>query len=453
MNDNQNQNNNQSDPMDDQYKNTLDDEKEVEETSTETPKPTTDRTDNKVQSSEHVEDTPSEQKRQPRPKKRHVGLSAIIGGVSGGLIACITVLVLISNQIISVGEPTDDTTTSESEQTESEQVISSQVSDDSEVNSSIEETTQAVVGVSSLQQKNIWEPNEETGTGSGIIYKKDGDKAYVVTNQHVVAQAEDVQVTLSDDEKVPAKVLGADELADLAILEIDGSNIDTVATLGSSDDTEVGETVIAIGNPLGMEFSNSLTKGIISGLNRSVNVDTNGDGQPDWITEVIQTDAAINPGNSGGALVNTDGEVIGINSMKVAQSAVEGIGFAIPIDTAKPIMDQLETDGQVARPFIGIVGASIEDVPVQYQENIDIPEDFDGGIVVANVEQGSPAAKAGLEQYDLITQINGEKINSFIDLRKHLYSEAEVGDTLTIEFYRNGESQETELELTERQAE
>ena len=191
-------------------------------------------------------------------------------------------------------------------------------------------------------------------------------------------------------------------------------------------------------------------QGIISGLNRSVPVDTNGDRQPDWVTEVIQTDAAINPGNSGGALVNLDGEIIGINSMKIAQNAVEGIGFAIPIDTAKPIMEQLETEGKVARPYIGISVASIEEVPLQYRKNVDIPENFDGGIIIANVEQGSPAAKANLQQYDILTKINGEKIESLIDLRKFLYSEAKVGETIEIEFYHSGEKQTSKIELTER---
>jgi len=385
-----------------------------------------------------------------KSQKRNLGISAIIGGLSGGLIAALTIVILLSSDIVSIGEsPAEETSQSDSS-SDTEEVISTNVSDDDNIDFSVDEATKAVVGVSRLQKANIWEPDQEAGTGSGIIYKKENDKAYVVTNHHVVAGAEDVQVTLSNEEKIPAKVLGSDELADLAVLEIDGSNVDTVAKLGTSEDIQVGETVVAIGNPLGMEFSNSLTKGIISGLNRSVPVDTNGDRQPDWVTEVIQTDAAINPGNSGGALVNLDGEIIGINSMKIAQNAVEGIGFAIPIDTAKPIMEQLETEGKVARPYIGISVASLEEVPLQYRRNIDIPEDFDGGIVIANVEQGSPAAKADLQQYDILSKINGEKIESLIDLRKYLYSEAKVGETIEIEFYHNGEKQTSNLELTER---
>ena len=397
------------------------------------------------------ETTNAKSKPKHKSQKRNLGISAIIGGLSGGLIAALTIVILLSNNIISIGDsPAEETNQSDSSSSDTEQVISTNVSDEDNIDFSVDEATKAVVGVSRLQRTNIWEPDQEAGTGSGIIYKNENDKAYVVTNHHVVAGAEDVQVTLSNEEKVPAKVLGSDELADLAVLEINGSNIDTVAKLGTSEEIQVGETVVAIGNPLGMEFSNSLTKGIISGLNRSVPVDTNGDRQPDWVTEVIQTDAAINPGNSGGALVNLDGEVIGINSMKIAQNAVEGIGFAIPIDTAKPIMEQLETEGKVARPYIGISVASIEEVPLQYRKNIDIPENFDGGVVIANVEQGSPAAKANLQQYDILTKINGEKIESLIDLRKLLYSEAKVGETIEIEFYHNGEKQTSKIELTER---
>src|SRR5699024_2268220 len=178
-----------------------------------------------------------------------------------------------------------------------------------------------------------------------------------------------------------------------------------------------------------------------------------GDGQPDWVTEVIQTDAAINPGNSGGALVNSDGKVIGINSMKIAQTAVEGIGFAIPLDTAMPIIEQLETEGSVARPSIGISTASINQVPPQYRNQIQLPEDVEGGMVIAQVETGSPAASANLQQFDVITKINGNEITSLIDLRQYLYNEAEIGETVELEVYRNGEAQTVSLELVEREQE
>lgn len=400
---------------------------------------------NQTEKEHHVPNPPKKHKR----KKRHIGISALIGGLTGGIIATLTVLLLFSNQIISFDD-TAPASQSESAQQSDSRPVSINVSDDDNLSTDVEETSKAIVGVSRLQKANIWEPNQETGTGSGIIYKKEEGKAYVVTNHHVVDGAEELEITLNNDETIPAKVLGSDELADLAVLEIDGSKIDTVAKLGSSEDLNVGETVIAIGNPLGLEFSNSLTKGIVSGVNRSVSVDTTGDRQPDWTTEVIQTDAAINPGNSGGALVNTQGEVIGINSMKIAQQAVEGIGFAIPIDSAKPLMEQLENDGEIARPYVGISAAALEEVPPAYQENIALPKDVKRGLVIANVETGSPADKAGLQQFDVITKINGEDVTSFLDLRKFLYDKANIGEKIKINFYRNGEKETANLELTKR---
>src|SRR5699024_7597822 len=188
----------------------------------------------------------------------------------------------------------------------------------------------------------------------------------------------------------------------------------------------------------------------ISGLNRSVPIDVTGDHQPDWTTEVIQTDAAINPGNSGGALVDKEGNVIGINSMKIAQQAVEGIGFAIPIDTAQPIIEQLEKKGKVDRPYIGIAMASLDQVPAEFQEKIILPKDVEAGVVIANVESTSPADKAGLEQFYISTHINAQPVTSLLDFRKYLYSETAIGDTTTLDIYRTGKQQTIDLTFSER---
>lgn len=377
-------------------------------------------------------------------KKSRRGFSAVAGGLIGGIVAAVIVTLLFTSNIIPLNNQADNAAV---ETTAPANIIKNLSSDDAHVSTNIEEVSKAVVGVVNLQQHSIWTGNEEAGTGSGIIYKKEDGKAYVVTNQHVVANAENVEIVLSNDERLSAKVLGEDALTDLAVLEVDGTSIDTIAKLGDSSEIAIGETVLAIGNPLGLEFANTVTKGIISGLNRSIEVDTNRDGQADWITEVIQTDAAINPGNSGGALINGDGEVIGINSMKIAQSAVEGIGFAIPVDTALPIMEQLEIEGEITRPLIGITTASLHQVPPEYRYEINLPDDIKGGMVVANVEPGSPAETAGLQQFDVITKINGEAVTSILELRKHLYSEAEVGEALQIEYIRSGETHTTEIVL------
>lgn len=390
----------------------------------------------------------SPNKEKPKQKKKlknhSSGLSGFLGGLAGGIITAIIVAVLFMNNIIPVSQNTESSRT---EQNNTANIIQTLASDDANVSTNIEEVASAVVGVVNLQQRSVWTGDEEAGTGSGIIYKKENGKAYVVTNQHVVNGAENVEIVLDNDERIPATVLGQDALTDLAVLEVDGANIHTVAKLGTSEDIAVGETVLAIGNPLGLEFANTVTKGIISGLNRSVEVDTNSDGQADWVTEVLQTDAAINPGNSGGALVNADGEVIGINSMKIAQSAVEGIGFAIPVDTALPIMEQLETEGEITRPLIGISTAALYQVPPEYRYEINLPNNVEGGMVIANVEAGSPADQAGLQQFDVITKINDQEVTSILELRKYLYSETSIGEAIKIEYIRDGKVETTELVL------
>ncbi|WP_010529366.1 S1C family serine protease [Lentibacillus jeotgali] len=388
-----------------------------------------------------------------KPKRKKSG--NLLSGLAGGLISAIIVVLLFTTNIIpniDNNTSSDDGSSENNQSSETPEVTETIASDSANVASTMDEASKAVVGVTRMNQQSIWEQSEKSGTGSGIIYKKENGSAYVVTNHHVVDGAQEVQVVLNDKEHINAEVMGTDELSDLAVLKVDGSKVDTVANLGSSSDLKVGESVIAIGNPLGMEFANTLTKGIVSGLDRSVSMDTNGDRQPDWVTEVIQTDAAINPGNSGGALVNSDGKVIGINSMKIAQTAVEGIGFAIPIDTALPIMKQLENDESVARPYIGISTASVNQVPQQYRDQVQLPEDVEGGMVVAQVETGSPADNANLQQFDVITKINGNEIASLVDLREYLYKEAEIGESVELEIYRDGEKQTVSLELVERES-
>lgn len=392
---------------------------------------------------------------QPKPKQPKKGGRGFIGGFFGGIVSAIIVALLFTTNIIPLNNDNTGHVPASSHGDSSSDIVKTLATDDADEAADIDDASKAVVGVLNLQQQNVWDDSEEAGSGSGIIYKKENGKAYVVTNAHVVEGAKEVEVVLDGDEddQTKAKVLGTDSLTDLAVLEIDGKNIDTVANIGSSSDMKVGETVVAIGNPLGMDFANTVTKGIISGLNRSISIDTNGDGQPDWITEVIQTDAAINPGNSGGALVNTKGEVVGINSMKIARQEVEGIGFAIPVDAALPIMDQLEKDGEISRPFIGVSTASINQVPPQYQNQIQLPEDVEGGMVVADVQAGSAAEQAGLEQFDVITKINDEKITSVLELRKFLYSETNIGDKIEVEYYRDGKKQTASLELQEQEQE
>lgn len=367
-------------------------------------------------------------------------------GVVGGIVAAFIIVVLIANNLIPMFD--FNSSTSQTPLSESTETMSNDLTNDSEIKDiPIAEVSKAVVGVKNIRTLDPWTNTSQGGTGSGIIYKQKNNKAYIVTNNHVIEDAEEIEIELSNKKVLPAKLLGSDPLTDLAVLEMDDAHVEYVAEFYDSDKLEVGETVIAIGNPLGSEFAGSVTKGIISGLNRSVEVDTNGDKQPDWVTEVLQTDAAINPGNSGGALVNTKGKVIGINSMKVAQSAVEGIGLAIPSNTAQPIIKDLEEKGEVNRPTLGIATAPLNQVPPEVQQQIELPKDVRSGMVIANVDSDSPAEKAGLKKFDVITKIDQTDITSIVDIKVALYTDALPNDKVIVEYIRNGKKETSELTL------
>lgn len=315
----------------------------------------------------------------------------------------------------------------------------------------VEEVTPAVVGVINIQGgADYWqqEAENEAGTGSGVIYKNEGGTAFVVTNQHVVEGADTVEVVLSDETHVEAEIIGGDLFSDLAVLRMDGSEVQAVIEVGSSDNVKVGEPAIAIGNPLGMMFSSSVTTGVISGTQRTIPQDFNQDGRADWQAEVIQTDAAINPGNSGGALINIYGQLIGINSMKINEAAVEGIGFAIPVETAMPTIQELEETGEVVRPYLGVEIYSLEEVPrSEWDATLNLPEEVEGGVYVWSLESASPADHAGMERLDVITELDGEPVMDMIDLRKILYHEKEIGDEVVVTYYRDGQRSETTIEL------
>ncbi|KFN04556.1 PDZ domain-containing protein [Bacillus clarus] len=320
----------------------------------------------------------------------------------------------------------------------------------------IEGAKDVVVGVINMQQSvdpfAMQQAGQEqtAGTGSGVIYKKAGNKAYIVTNNHVVEGANKLAVKLSDGKKVDAKLVGKDPWLDLAVVEIDGSNVSKVASLGDSSKIRTGEKAIAIGNPLG--FDGSVTEGIISSKEREIPVDIDGDKRPDWNAQVIQTDAAINPGNSGGALFNQNGEVIGINSSKIAQQSVEGIGFAIPINIAKPVIESLEKDGVVKRPALGVGVVSLEDVQAYAVNQLKVPKEVTNGVVLGKIYPISPAEKAGLAQYDIVVALDGQKIENSLQFRKYLYEKKKVGEKVEVTFYRNGEKMTKTATLADNSA-
>ena len=289
------------------------------------------------------------------------------------------------------------------------------------------------------------------GTGSGVIYKKEDGTAYVVTNNHVISGADAVEVLMKDGTKIEAESVGADVWTDLAVLAISSEHVDVIAEFGNSDNLNVGEPAIAIGSPLGTEFATSVTQGIVSATERTVETDINGDGVVDWDVTAIQTDASINPGNSGGALINIGGQVIGINSMKIASSNVEGMGFAIPSNDVVRIIAELEANGEVIRPVLGVSMMDLQQVSVSQQRNIlKLPEDVTTGVVVSDVQGLSAASEAGIEQYDVIVGMDGDEITNMVELRKILYRQ-EVGATVPVDLYRNGERMTISVKLTDGQ--
>jgi serine protease Do len=321
-----------------------------------------------------------------------------------------------------------------------------------DVTTAVEKAKDTVVGITNIQETMSFFGSEattqEAGTGSGVIYKKDGDKAFIVTNYHVIEGSQQLEVTLADGTKEPAELIGGDVWMDLAVLSISGANVEKTAEFGDSEALKIGEPVIAIGNPLGLEFSGSVTQGVVSGLERAIPVDLNGDMVNDWQAEVLQTDAAINPGNSGGALVNIAGQVIGINSMKIAESAVEGIGLSIPIDAALPIIEDLEAFGEVKRPAMGITLQNVNELPLYHQQQtLKLPETVTEGVIIEQVLTNSPAAKAGLREYDVITELDGKPVQDVIALRKYMYNNKKAGDSVKVTYYHDGKQQQTELQL------
>jgi serine protease Do len=404
---------------------------------------------------------------QSKRKKSGYFLAGLVGAILGAFLMIIALPSFTHHDVIPNNQTSNNATANKAPNTSNE-VIQKQVTVD--VNTSttkaVQKTSNAVVGITNIQSNtsNFWADSENggngstgenssgeeaTGTGSGVIYRNDRNQAYVVTNHHVVEGATKLEVTLDDGTKLPAKLLGSDIWTDLAVVTVDGSKIKQVAEFGDSDRLKVGEPVIAIGNPLGPTFSGSVTQGIISGVNRTIPMDINQDGVVDWQSEVLQTDAAINPGNSGGALINIDGQVIGINSMKISQEAVEGIGLSIPINSAKPIINDLERYGSVKRPYMGVDLKSVAEIPAYYQqEALKLPGDITYGVALRQVVPGSPAARAGLKELDVIVEMDGKKINDVIELRKHLYQHKKIGDQMTVKFYRDGKLKETTLKLT-----
>ena len=343
--------------------------------------------------------------------------------------------------------------------TESKQVHSTTVKtaykNTTSTSEAVDKVKNAVVSVitySDSSNQGLFEKEENSDSqisseGSGVIYKKEGKYAYLVTNTHVINGAKKVDILLADGNKVPGEVVGSDVYSDIAVVRISADKAKAVAEFGDSNQLTVGETAIAIGSPLGTDYANSVTQGIISSQGR--NVKLKADNGQNISTRALQTDAAINPGNSGGPLINIQGQVIGITSSKISnngQTSVEGMGFAIPANDVVNIIKQLEEKGKVVRPALGIQMMDLSNLSTSDLSQLKLPEKISGGVLVRSTLENMPASDK-LQRYDVITKIDDTDIESTADLQSALYSH-HIIDTIKVTFYRDGKQQTTSIKLT-----
>lgn len=312
------------------------------------------------------------------------------------------------------------------------------VTETNTIKSSVDKIYDAVVYIESYQN------DKSIGSGTGFVYKKEDKNGYVITNNHVIDGATNVKITNNAGATVDAKVLGSDEYADIAVLSISTDAVLSVAKIGDSTALELGDTLFTVGSPLGIDYMGTVTKGILSGKDRTVEVSLS-NGQ--FLMEVIQTDAAINPGNSGGPLCNINGEVIGVNSLKLVKDEIEGMGFAIPIEMVMATVDKLEKGEEVQRPLLGVSMLGIDETFSLYRNGIIVPEDVESGIVVVSVEKDSPASISGLQKGDILLEVDGEEITGIGHFRFLLYKHS-VGDTMKLRYYRDGKIKDVDVKLT-----
>ncbi|VTY21941.1 Serine protease Do-like HtrA [Streptococcus parasanguinis] len=354
---------------------------------------------------------------------------------------------------------TIQTSHSSTSNTESKQVHSTTVKtaykNTTSTSEAVDKVKNAVVSVitySDSSNQGLFEKEENSDSqisseGSGVIYKKEGKYAYLVTNTHVINGAKKVDILLADGNKVPGEVVGSDVYSDIAVVRISADKAKAVAEFGDSNQLTVGETAIAIGSPLGTDYANSVTQGIISSQGRNVNLKA--DNGQNISTRALQTDAAINPGNSGGPLINIQGQVIGITSSKISnngQTSVEGMGFAIPANDVVNIIKQLEEKGKVVRPALGIQMIDLSNLSTSDLSQLKLPEKISGGVLVRSTLENMPASDK-LQRYDVITKIDDTDIESTADLQSALYSH-QINDTIKVTFYRDGKQQTTSIKLT-----
>ena len=315
-----------------------------------------------------------------------------------------------------------------------------QVYEKNSLAAAVDKIYDAVAMVSAYQNDTL------ISTGSAFVYKTDNNYGYLLTNYHVVEEADSITLTMSDDTEAEATVLGGDEYLDLAVLRVDKSNVSMVANIGNSEDMNLGDTVFTVGTPMGEEYRGTVTSGILSGKDRMVSVSVSNSNSNDWVMRVLQFDASINPGNSGGPLLNANGEVIGICSLKLVDDEIEGMGFAIPIEYAMNHIESLEKGEEIEWPVLGVSMVNANDTTGLYRNGITIDRNITEGVVVVQAERGSGAAEAGLTTGDVITAIDGEEVADSAYLRYELYQH-QAGDTIKITYIRDGKENTVDVTL------
>lgn len=313
-------------------------------------------------------------------------------------------------------------------------------------------SVKSVVTVQNNVSNNTTIPKSKSGSdneiGSGVVYKKVGDSIYILTNAHVVGDKDKQKVTYNNNKSVEGKVVGKDKWSDIAVVKAKLSDESMKPiTLGDSNNLVLGQSILVVGNPLGVDFKGSVSKGIISGLDRHVPVDIDKDNSYDVLMKAFQVDAPVNPGNSGGAVVDKDGRLIGIISLKIDMENVEGMAFAIPINDVRKIAQQLEDNGKVQYPNTGIKIKNVADISSEEREEANLPSSVNNGVLVNDIKENSLGEKSGLKKDDVIVELDGKTVEDNLRYRQIIFSHRDDLKTLTAKIYRNGTEKTIQIKL------
>ena len=322
----------------------------------------------------------------------------------------------------------------------SENIKTTTVEEESDLKKAINNVYESTIYIEVSSNRGV------VSSGSGFVYKEDDKYGYILTNYHVIDGGSNFNVTFTDGSDADAELISGDEYYDIAVLKVSKDKIKSVSTIGNSSNLELGDTVFTVGAPIGKEYMGTITKGIVSGINRMVSVEL---GSGTYLMEVIQTDAPINSGNSGGPICNIRGEVVGITSSKLAGTGIEGMGFAIPINSVMDVIENIEEGKEIVRPYLGVQLVDLTNTfALQYYYGIKIGADVEFGAVLSYVEEKKPADKAKLKAGDVIVEIDGEKVDDVSHFKYILYKH-KVGDSIKVKYYRENKLEETTIVLSE----